>query len=48
MKTKDRVFIAFSLFFWAVFLFSLTGIVWFFALSVIGILYAFLGGKRHD
>ncbi|MCK7488144.1 MAG: hypothetical protein MZU97_23680 [Bacillus subtilis] len=48
MNQRDRIFLVFGLFFWAVYLFSLLGIVWFFALPVIGVGYVVFGGKRHD
>jgi len=47
MKLKERLFLLFSLYFWAVLLFWFFGSLFFFVLPVSGVFYLFLGGKKH-
>jgi hypothetical protein len=47
MKLKERLLIILSLYFWSVMLFWYFGSPLFFFLTVAGIIYAVIGGKKH-
>jgi hypothetical protein len=47
MRTKDRILVALSSFFWAVVGLFFTGSFLFFLIPLAGIIYAVLGGRKH-
>ncbi|MBE0700620.1 MAG: hypothetical protein IH571_02930 [Acholeplasmataceae bacterium] len=47
MKTKARLLIMLSTYFWSVIGFMLTGSFWFFLIFSGAIAYAIAGGKKH-
>jgi hypothetical protein len=47
MKKKDRVLVFLSSFFWAVVGLFFTGSFLFFLIPVLGVIYVFIGGKKH-
>ena len=47
MRLKERILIFFSLCFWSIVLFWYTAFIGFFTLVPIGVVYLFVGGKKH-
>lgn len=48
MSKKHRLYVTFSLYWWAVAGLFFLGTFWFFILPVLGIIATVIGGNKHD